>query len=138
MGGTITMTYYYINQETNDVKQYEDIENPYVVQDLANGYTAMTVEEFLEWHLNVSKPPVPVLVPMVGAKVALEKWKPGLVAKISTLIKSMGAIPMIQWEYEPTVSRDSALVNALVTTLAITPEELDQLFINAANYKSLL
>jgi hypothetical protein len=76
-------------------------------------------------------PPVPELVDMAQARLALLHG--GITASdVDALIAQMPSpqreAAQIEWEYRPTVRRDSPLVTALGPLLGLTDEQVDDLF----------
>jgi len=79
-------------------------------------------------------PPPPAVVDMAQARLAL--LQAGLLAAVQVAINSMpglaGDAARIEWEFRPTVRRDSPLVTALASALSLDSAALDQLFIAAS------
>lgn len=79
-----------------------------------------------------STPPVqrPDRVTPYQARIAL--LNAGLLESVNTAVAAAPESVKLAWEYATTVERESPMIAALAETLAITPEQLDQLFIAAA------
>jgi hypothetical protein len=73
---------------------------------------------------------VPSVVEMAQARLAL--LNEGSLDTVESNIASMGPAAQIEWEYRTTVRRDNALVAAMKAQLGWTDEQLDNLFIAAA------
>ena len=73
---------------------------------------------------------VPSVVEMAQARLAL--LNSGLLDTVESNLASMGQAAQIEWEYRTTVRRDNALVVAMKAQLGWTDEQLDNLFIAAA------
>ena len=77
---------------------------------------------------------VPVSVSMAQARLAL--LGAGLLAQVDAAIAAMpgidGEAARIEWEFRPSVRRDSPLVQGLSGVLGLTGEQLDALFVAAA------
>jgi len=73
---------------------------------------------------------VPWVVEMAQARLAL--LSAGLLDTVESNLASMSQSAQIEWEYRTTVRRDNALVAAMKTQLGWTDEQLDNLFIAAA------
>lgn len=77
---------------------------------------------------------VPEFVTMAQAR--LELLADGHLSAIQQAIAAMpgtaGDVARIEWEFRPTVRRDSALVALMVQGLGLTSAQADQMFINAA------
>lgn len=73
---------------------------------------------------------VPSVVEMAQARLAL--LNSGLLDTVESNLASMSQSAQIEWEYRTTVRRDNALVAAMKAQLGWTDEQLDNLFIAAA------
>lgn len=74
--------------------------------------------------------PVIDAVDMAQARLAL--LNAGLLETVEANLVNMGQAAQIEWEYRTTVRRDNALVAAMKAQLGWTDEQLDNLFIAAA------
>ena len=78
--------------------------------------------------------PIPVVVEMAQARLAL--LGAGHLATVNAAIAGMTGIEgdgaRIEWEFRPTVRRDSALTQAMAAILSLSEEDLDTLFTAAA------
>jgi len=75
-------------------------------------------------------PPVPEVVSMFQARAILMVH--GLYDTVDAALKQAGGINLLAWEYATEVQRHSPLVMAMAQQLGLTNEQVDQLFIEAA------
>jgi hypothetical protein len=79
-------------------------------------------------------PPVPQVVSMRQARRAL--LSSGLLAQVDAAVAAIpgaeGEVARIEWEYSGTVERSWPLVLSIGTSLGITDEQMDDLFLLAA------
>lgn len=127
------MTKFYVDEEGNFIGGFDGTypENGIEVSIAPNN--ALDKWNGSEWIPHVA---VPSIVEMYQARKAL------LLADIlDNVDEAIAAIPdpmqrrlaQIDWEFSPTVKRDSPLVNGLAGALALTDKMLDDLFIKAAS-----
>lgn len=79
--------------------------------------------------------PVPQQVTMRQARLALHAagLLEGVDAAIASLPEPNKTTAKIEWEYAQAVERNAGLVPSLAAALGMTEEQIDQLFISAAN-----
>lgn len=80
--------------------------------------------------LPVAVPPIPQVVSMAQARITLRRAN--LLSSVNTAVQQAGAETQDAWEYATELRRDSVLVLALATTLNLTSQQVDDLFIAAA------
>lgn len=102
-------------------------------QELPFAVTGVAVVE--DW---VEPPPPPPIVPdQVGmAQARLALFAAGLLDKVDAAINAMPepykSHARIEWEYRPTIHRHNGLVDQLGRALGISSDDLDALFVTAA------
>lgn len=74
--------------------------------------------------------PVPVVISMVQARVALRRA--GLLPAVEAAVEAAGGEVYDRWHYGSTIRRDDALVAGLGGQLGLSEPQLDELFIAAA------
>lgn len=89
-----------------------------------------------DWEdvLSDTQPTIPQRVQMRQARLAL--FSAGLLDAIDPTIEALPepdrAVARIEWEYSPDVKRHNGLVDKLAPSLGLTDEQVDALFIQAA------
>lgn len=124
---------YYRDPETLQVFAYEEdgSQDEYIKP----GLVRMTDEE-VQAHLNPppSPPSVPERVTMRQARIALSRA--GLITQVEQALSSMegqaGEEARIEWEFSSEVHRNKPFVIELGIAVGLSPEQMDQLFIDAA------
>lgn len=88
----------------------------------------------MDQHVAASAPPVPKVVTMRQARLAL--LGAGLLDTVTTQIATLPSpqkeAATIEWEYSQEVHRNKELVGVLAPMLGLTGAQIDQLFIAAA------
>lgn len=79
---------------------------------------------------DTQEPQVPEAVSMFQARAVL--MQAGLYDTVDASLKQAGGVNLLAWEYATEVRRDSPLVLSMAQSLGLTPEQVDQLFIQAA------
>lgn len=107
------------------------------IQELEDAVTASLIEESVTTPVPVEQWPsgIPQVVPMAQARIAL--FMAGKLSAVDAAIASLPSpnkeLAQIEWEFRPSVRRDSALVAALGPALGLDDEAVDALFISAAS-----
>lgn len=79
----------------------------------------------------VAPPPVaPVSISMRQARLAL--LQAGLLDTVNEAMATMPQAAQIEWEYASEVARSNALIGAMATSLGMTEQQLDDLFLTAS------
>tara|TARA_R110000868_G_scaffold25246_2_gene98512 strand:- start:2383 stop:2745 length:363 start_codon:yes stop_codon:yes gene_type:complete len=79
---------------------------------------------------NMPPQSVPQRITMRQARLAL--LGAGLLAAVNVGITGMSQAAQIEWEYAATVERTNPLIAALASALALTPGQVDALFVAGA------
>ncbi len=89
--------------------------------------------EYQKWVAagNKAKPFVPVKVTPRQARLAL--LRAGLLDQVDSMIAASDRETRITWSDASEIRRDFPLIAALGSALRLTSEQIDQLFIDAAN-----
>ena len=74
----------------------------------------------------------PLVITIAQARLALLQL--GLLDTVNNAISSYGQSAQINWNYQPTIHRDNALVAAIALTLSWTDAQLDAMFKLAATF----
>lgn len=89
----------------------------------------------IQWPEPPAPPvPVPQSVTMRQARLALHAagLLSGVDAAIASLEEPAKTVAQIEWEYASTVERNAGLIPAMATALGMTEQQIDDLFIAAA------
>lgn len=89
----------------------------------------LTQEEIIEIQSQSIVDPVPQVVTMRQARLAL--LSAGLLDQVQTAIAQAPRAFQIAWEFASDVERNSPVIAALSSTLGLTEEQIDNLFILA-------
>lgn len=94
------------------------------------GNDLVTLDEFLPSHAAaVYARSVPVEVPMTAAREAL--IDAGLLNTIDAYIQTLGQKDIVWWQFSQSINRQFPLVEQVKVALAMTDQQIDQLFIAA-------
>jgi hypothetical protein len=77
-------------------------------------------------------PPVPTITPVQG-RIAL--FNAGLLDKATAAVNAVGGPTAIWWEYATIWERDNSLLSSMGAAIGLTSDQIDQLFIAAAQIK---
>ena len=79
----------------------------------------------------IAPPPIPIIIPVLTMRQArLALLDAGLLDEVEAAITTPEN--RIWWDYSTTVERNHPLVDAVLTALGKSPEEIDEMFIEAA------
>lgn len=130
-----------INVETGDLVEiqriaYKNSNNELLILDegeaAPDGYSQITDEEAIA--LNAQRLPPLTAVIMRQARLAL--LGAGMLTPVDAAIAAMtgtqGDVARIEWEFAATVQRDNPLVETVLSSLGMTSQQIDELFITAA------
>lgn len=146
----------YVKQTTNSIHYIADIRNEYPNMSIPDdadctdlgyefltettapkqyGFNAIEVEPInntQQWKLIAKVVPVPQMVTMRQARLALHES--GLLdTVVNAIADSSDEVLKIEWEYARDVSRNWERLIVLATSLGLTDEQLDNLFILAGS-----
>lgn len=91
-------------------------------------------QDRMDEHTAALRPPVPAAVTMRQARLAL--LGAGLLDDVDAAINALPSpqkeAARIEWEYSQEVQRHNGFVSVLAPSLGLTPEQTDELFVQAA------
>jgi hypothetical protein len=115
--------------------EYGEIPGPEcMVEMTAEQWAVRFQTPFVENGALVAGPPPPRFVPPMVTNFQCRAMliQLGLFDTVDAEMQSMGGVALQAWEYANTVDRRGALVTNMAAALGLSPDEVDDLFIEAA------